>query len=96
MRKSNDKVFIPKTFIECGSCGDVICSLYSGHYTSCCCGNIGIDETEFTTRLLGTTGKRVAISASRLHKELYWLLRVANNYDTIGIDYLESELKGDN
>ena len=91
MKQGNDKIFIPKTFIQCGSCGDVICSLYSGHYVNCSCWDIAIDETEHYLRFTGCQSKRIAVDAGRLHKELYWLLRIADNFDTEEIDYLESK-----
>jgi hypothetical protein len=39
--------------LQCTHCNVIIHSSYSGEYVSCKCGKIGIDQTEFYTRMIG-------------------------------------------
>lgn len=45
--------FEAKTYLKCTECEEVIFSTYSGHYKTCKCGQIGVDETEFYVRIIG-------------------------------------------
>ena len=39
--------------LQCNHCNDTINSSYSGDCVFCTCGKIGIDQTEFYTRMIG-------------------------------------------
>mgnify|MGYP003478629893 CR=1 FL=1 len=43
-------------YLQCTHCDDMIHSSYSGEYVSCKCGVIGVDQTEFYTRMIGNEG----------------------------------------
>ena len=40
-------------YLQCNHCNDTINSSYSGDCVFCTCGKIGIDQTEFYTRMIG-------------------------------------------
>lgn len=40
-------------YLQCTHCDDMIHSSYSGEYVSCKCCKIGVDQTEFYTRMIG-------------------------------------------
>jgi len=40
-------------YLQCTHCDDTIHSSYSGEYVSCKCGVIGVDQTEYYTRMIG-------------------------------------------
>lgn len=44
------------TCLQCTHCYVTIHSGYSGEYVSCKCGKIGVDQTEFYTRIIGNEG----------------------------------------
>ena len=44
------------TYLQCTHCSGIIHSRYSGEYVSCECGVIGVDQTEYYTRMIGNEG----------------------------------------
>ena len=40
-------------YLQCTHCNDTIHSSYSGEYVSCKCCKIGVDQTEYYTRIIG-------------------------------------------
>jgi DNA-directed RNA polymerase subunit N (RpoN/RPB10) len=52
---SSDKeeVDFKPTKLLCLSCKSIVSSKYSGHFCSCSCGKLAIDQTECYTRILG-------------------------------------------
>lgn len=45
--------FVPKTYMKCKKCNDVIHSSYSGEFVSCKCQAVSVDETFWYCRLIG-------------------------------------------
>ncbi len=39
--------------VKCNKCGDVIKSKYEGHFISCKCGAISVDQTLYYSRFIG-------------------------------------------
>lgn len=50
------------TRLQCTHCNDTINSSYSGEYVSCKCGKIGVDQTEFYTRMIGNEGDYLVVN----------------------------------
>ena len=50
------------THLQCTHCDDTIHSSYSGEYVSCKCGVIGVDQTEFYTRIIGDEGDYLVVN----------------------------------
>ena len=48
--------------LQCTHCNDIIHSSYSGEYVSCKCGKIGVDQTEFYTRMIGNEGDYLVVN----------------------------------
>lgn len=48
--------------IKCAKCGDIIFSHYYGHYASCSCGAIAIDQTEFYVRVNGNPDDVISVN----------------------------------
>ena len=49
-------------YLQCTHCGDTIHSSYSGEYVSCKCGKIGVDQTEYYTRVMGNEGDYLVVN----------------------------------
>lgn len=47
--------------LQCTHCSVIIHSSYSGEYVSCKCGVIGVDQTEFYTRIIGNEGDYLVV-----------------------------------
>ena len=45
--------FEGKVKLRCKKCGDIVQSKYSGHFSSCTCGSVSVDESEFCCRISG-------------------------------------------
>lgn len=41
------------TPIKCNKCGDIIKSKFPGHFVTCKCGAVSVDQTEYYSRCLG-------------------------------------------
>lgn len=50
------------TYLQCTHCDDIIHSSYSGEYVSCKCGKIGVDQTEFYTKMVGNEGDYLVVN----------------------------------
>lgn len=48
--------------LQCTHCSARIHSSYSGEYVSCKCGVIGVDQTEFYTRIIGNEGDYLVVN----------------------------------
>ena len=48
-------------YLQCTHCNVIIHSSYSGEYVSCKCGVIGVDQTEFYTRIIGNEGDYLVV-----------------------------------
>ena len=48
-------------YLQCTHCDDMIHSSYSGEYVSCKCGKIGVDQTEYYTRMIGNEGDYLVV-----------------------------------
>ena len=53
------------TYLQCTHCDDIIHSSYSGEYVSCKCAKIGIDQTEFYTRIIGNEGDYLVVKQEK-------------------------------
>jgi len=53
--KLNDEKLLEdwQVLTECAKCGDKIYSKYQGHFVSCKCGAISVDQTKYYARYLG-------------------------------------------
>jgi len=49
-------------YLQCAHCDDTIHSSYSGEYVSCKCRVIGVDQTEFYTRIIGNEGDYLVVN----------------------------------
>lgn len=49
-------------YLQCTHCDDMIHSSYSGEYVSCKCGKIGVDQTEYYTRVMGNEGDYLVVN----------------------------------
>ena len=49
-------------YLQCTHCDDMIHSSYSGEYVSCKCGKIGVDQTEYYTRIIGNEGDYLVVN----------------------------------
>ena len=49
-------------YLQCTHCDDMIHSSYSGEYVSCKCGAIGVDQTEYYTRIIGNEGDYLVVN----------------------------------
>ena len=49
------------THLQCTHCNDTINSSYIGEYVSCKCGKIGVDQTEYYTRIIGNKGDYLVV-----------------------------------
>lgn len=41
------------TPVECNKCGDTIKSKFEGHFVTCKCGAISVDQTKYYSRYIG-------------------------------------------
>lgn len=49
-------------YLQCTHCSARIHSSYSGEYVSCKCGKIGVDQTEYYTRIIGSEGDYLVVN----------------------------------
>jgi hypothetical protein len=49
-------------YLKCTHCDDTIHSSYSGEYVPCRCGKIGVDQTEYYTRIIGNEGDYLVVN----------------------------------
>lgn len=48
--------------VQCAKCKDIIWSKTSGEFTSCKCGAISVDQTEYYARYIGNRADFVALT----------------------------------
>ena len=55
-------------YLQCTHCDGMIHSSYSGEYVSCKCGKIGVDQTEYYTRVIGNEGDYLVVKQEEVEK----------------------------
>ena len=55
-------------YLYCKICGYTVHSKWSGDYVSCKCGKIGVDQTEYYTRMIGNEGDYLVVNNEEVDK----------------------------
>lgn len=55
-------------YLQCTHCDDMIHSSYSGEYVSCKCCKIGVDQTEYYTRIIGNEEDYLGVNNEEVEK----------------------------
>jgi hypothetical protein len=85
MAYDKEEGWLPKKFLECKLCGDVVYSKYPGQYVNCKCKfpdkGIAVDETSCYARIIGSRFKILRVKP--LHAAIAMDLHYLQAYDDL-------------